>query len=74
MMKLAVIGALVGVALGLRSKILVFVPAVVLATIFPILVGVGRGDSFWSIVLTTASGSDRLSAGLLGGIRDPSCD
>jgi hypothetical protein len=67
MMNLAVIGALVGVALGLRSKGLVLVPAVMLAGVFPILIGVGRGDSFWSIVLTAVAVVIAFQLGYLAG-------
>jgi hypothetical protein len=46
--ELAIIGVVVGIVLGLRYKILILVPAVLLAMIFAIIVGVGRADSFWS--------------------------
>jgi hypothetical protein len=52
--ELAIIGVVVGIVLGLRYKILILVPAVLFAMIFATAIGVGRADSFWSIVLTMA--------------------
>jgi hypothetical protein len=67
-MELAVIGALAGIALGLRYKVLMLMPAVTLATIFTIMVGVARADSFWSIVLTTVAVVTAFQLGYLAGI------
>jgi hypothetical protein len=67
-MELAVIGALIGIALGLRYKVLILVPAVTLAAIFTILVGVGGADGFWSITLMTVAVVTALQLGYLVGI------
>jgi hypothetical protein len=48
---LAIIGVVVGIALGLRFKVFVLVPAIALAVIFALTVGLARGDGFGSIVL-----------------------
>jgi hypothetical protein len=39
---LAIISVLVGIALGLRFKVLVLVPAIALATIFALIVGLAQ--------------------------------
>jgi hypothetical protein len=67
-MELAVIGALAGVALGLRYKVWILFPAITLAATFTIVVGVGRADSFWSIVLTTVALVTAFQLGYLVGI------
>jgi hypothetical protein len=67
-MELAVIGALVGVALGLRSKVLVLLPAVMLVTIFATMVGIGLDESFWSIVLMTVAVVVAFQLGYLAGL------
>ncbi len=66
--ELALVGVVVGIVLGLRYKILILVPAVLFAMIFAIIVGVGRGDSFWSIVLTTVVLVIAVQLGYLAGI------
>jgi hypothetical protein len=49
--ELAVINVLAGIALGLRYRVVILVPAVSLVVTFAVLVGVARGDHFWSIIL-----------------------
>jgi hypothetical protein len=49
----AVIGVVVGIVLGLRYKVLILVPAVMLAMLSAIIVGIADADRFWSIVLMT---------------------
>ena len=66
--ELAIIGVVVGIVLGLRYKVLVLVPAVLFAMIFAIAVGVGRADSFWSIVLTTIALVIAVQLGYLAGL------
>ena len=67
-LELAIIGVVVGIVLGLRYKVLVLVPAVLFAMISAIAVGVGRADSFWSIVLTTVALVIAVQLGYLAGI------
>jgi hypothetical protein len=66
--ELAMIGVVVGIVLGLRYNILVLVPAVLFATILAIIIGIGRADSFWSIVLTTVALVAAVQLGYLAGI------
>src|SRR5215470_14780585 len=66
--ELAIIGVVVGIVLGLRYKILILVPAVLFAMILAIAVGVGRADSFWSIVLATVALVIAVQLGYLAGI------
>ena len=66
--ELAIIGVMVGILLGLRYKILILVPAVLSAMTLPIMVGVVRADSFWSIVLTTVALVIAVQLGYLAGI------
>jgi hypothetical protein len=66
--ELAIIGIVVGIVLGLRYKILILVPAVLFAMIFAIIIGIGRADSFWSIVLTTVVLVAAVQLGYLAGI------
>jgi hypothetical protein len=65
---LAIIGVLVGIALGLRFKVLALVPAIPVATTFALIVGLARGESFWSIVLGMAIVGIALQLGYLIGI------
>jgi predicted Na+-dependent transporter len=64
----AIICTVVGIALGLRFKVLVLVPAIALAVIFALIVGVARGDSFWSIVLVMVIVGTAIQLGYLVGI------
>jgi hypothetical protein len=64
----AVIGAVVGIMLGLRYKVLILVPAVMLAMISSIIVGVAHADRFWSIVLMTVELITAVQLGYLAGI------
>jgi len=49
--ELAVINVLAGIALGLRYRVVILVPAVSLVVTFAAIVGIARGDHFWSIIL-----------------------
>jgi hypothetical protein len=64
----AVIGGVVGIVLGLRYKVLILVPAVMLAMLSSILVGVAHADRFWSIVLMTVELITAVQLGYLAGI------
>jgi hypothetical protein len=65
--ELAVIGAVVGIVLGLRYKVLILVPAIMFATIAAIIVGVAHADRFWSIVLMTVELMTAIQLGYLAG-------
>jgi len=62
------VGVVAGIVLGLRYKILILVPALMVAMIFAIIVGVASADSFWSIVLTTVAVVIVVQLGYLAGI------
>jgi len=66
--ELAIISVLAGIALGLRFKVLILVPAVILAMIFAIIIGVARADTFWSIVLAMAILGAAVQFGYMAGI------
>jgi hypothetical protein len=58
----------VGVGLGLRFKVLVLVPAIGIAEMFALIVGIARGESFWSIVLAMVIAGAAMQLGYLIGI------
>jgi hypothetical protein len=67
-LELAIIGAVAGIALGLRYKVVVLVPAVTLAMIFAMIVGIARADHFWSIISAMAILATAVQSGYLAGI------
>ena len=66
--ELAIIGVVIGIALGLRYKVFVLVPAVLFAMILAIAIGVARADSVWSIVLATVVVVTAVQLGYLAGV------
>jgi hypothetical protein len=68
LLELAIISVLAGIALGLRFKVFVLVPAVTLAIMFAMIVGVARADHFWSIVLAMVILGTAVQVGYLAGI------
>jgi len=66
--ELAIVGIAAGIVLGLRYKVLVLVHAVMFAINLSIIIGIARGDSFWSIVLTTVAVVTAVQVGYLAGI------
>jgi len=66
--ELAIVSVLAGIALGLRYKVLILVPAVTLAMIFAMMVAIARGDHFWSIILVMAIPGTAVQFGYLAGI------
>jgi hypothetical protein len=50
-LEIVVIHILAGAALGLRFKVMILVPSVTLTMLFAAIVGVTRGDQFWSIAV-----------------------
>src|ERR1700730_16139152 len=67
-LELAIISVLAGIALGLRYKVLILVPAVTAAMLFAIIIGVAHADRFWSIVLATVIVGTAVQFGYLAGI------
>jgi hypothetical protein len=66
-MILAMICFLIGAMLGLRFKVLVLLPAIVVLLVATISVGIARSDSGWAILLATALGMVSLQLGYLAG-------
>jgi hypothetical protein len=64
---LAIITFLAGIALGLRYKVVVLIPAVVLVMLLAMIVGIARGDRVLSIVLATAIVGAVIQVGYLVG-------
>jgi|SRR5712671_5203690 hypothetical protein len=67
-LELALINVLAGIALGLRYKVVILVPAVALAMTFAMIVGIARADHVGSIVLTMAILGSGVQLGYLTGI------
>jgi hypothetical protein len=66
--ELATICVVAGIALGLRYRVVILVPAVTLAIIFAMIVGIARADHFWSIISATAMLAMAVQLGYLAGI------
>jgi len=67
-LEIVIIHFLAGVALGLRFKVLILVPAVTLTMLFAAIVGVARGDMFWSIAIAMILLVTSIQVGYLVGI------
>jgi hypothetical protein len=67
-LELAIISAFAGIALGLRYNVMILIPAVVLFTMFATIVGIARGDHFWSIISAVAILGTAVQVGYLTGI------
>jgi hypothetical protein len=66
--ELAIISVLAGVALGLRYKVFVLVPAVTLTIMFAVIDGIAHGDRLRSILLAMAILGTAVQFGYLAGI------
>src|SRR5215831_12191973 len=64
----AIVGGLVGIALGLRYKVLILVPTVALTTIFAIAIGVAHSDRISSIVVAAVMLGTAVQVGYVVGI------
>jgi hypothetical protein len=67
-LELAIISMLAGIALGLRYKVLVLVPAITLTIMFAVMGGIAHGDRLWSILFATAILGTAVQFGYLAGI------
>lgn len=65
---LAIIGALAGAVFGLRCKVLVLVPTILIALIIVTAAGLARGHDAWSIMLASALIATVLQLGYLVGV------
>ena len=66
--KLATIGVVAGIALGLRYKVVILIRAVVLVMLFAMIVGIARGDRFLSLIVAMAIPGAAIQLGYLAGI------
>jgi hypothetical protein len=55
------------VLLGLRYKIVILIPAIVLVMLFAMIVGIARGDGFLSFILAVAIPGAAIQIGYLAG-------
>lgn len=67
MSSLIILSSLTGVVLGLRFKVLILVPAMVLVAAVTIGIGIAHGDGLWSLLLETVLTITALQVGYLGG-------
>jgi hypothetical protein len=68
-LQLAIVSTLAGFALGLRYKVVILIRAIALLMMFATIVGIGRGDHFWSIILAMAIPGTAIQLGYLAGIQ-----
>jgi len=66
--EIVVVGVLAGIALGLRYKVLILVPAVTCAMVIAVAVGLVRADHFWPIVLAMVALAVAIQFGYFVGI------
>ena len=64
---LALSAFLAGIALGLRYKVVILIPAVALVMLFAMIVGIARGDRFLSVILAMAIPGAAIQVGYLAG-------
>jgi hypothetical protein len=67
-LEIVIIHVLAGAALGLRFKVMILVPALTLTMLFAAMVGVTRGDQFWSIAVAMILLGTAIQVGYLVGI------
>jgi hypothetical protein len=67
-LELAIVSVLAGIALGLRYKVVILVPAVALAMTLAAAVAIERGDHLWSIILAIVIPGTGVQLGYLAGI------
>jgi len=67
-LEIVIIHVLAGATLGLRFKVMILVPALTLTMLFAAIVGVTRGDQFWSIAVAMILLGTAIQVGYLAGI------
>jgi hypothetical protein len=67
-LELGIAIAAVGIALGVRCKVAILIPAIALVALFAAIVGIAQGDPFWSIILAIAISGTIIQVGYLAGI------
>jgi hypothetical protein len=68
MVAITAIWFLLGCCLGLRFKVPILVPAVTLAVMGAAVVGIARGDEYWSVVVAMILFGTAVQFGYLAGI------
>ena len=68
MIPLVILSTLFGAVLGLRLKVLILVPAIVLVASVVLGFGIAHGDSLWSYLLAMGLAITALQMGYLGGV------
>jgi hypothetical protein len=66
--ELAIISLVAGAVLGLRSNVLVLLPAVMFTMLFALIVGIARAESVWSVALITATLGFAIQLGYMAGV------
>ena len=61
------ISALIGLALGWRFNVFIFIPAIILGVVGAIIIAVAHGDQAWSVVLTIILAAATLQVSYLIG-------
>jgi hypothetical protein len=64
---IVIIHVLAGAAVGMRFKVMILVPAVTLTILFAAIIGVTRGDKFWSIAVSMILLGTAIQVGYLAG-------
>jgi hypothetical protein len=67
MTMLAMTAMLIGAMLGLRFKVLILVPAIVIGSAATLGIGMAHSNSLWSILLAMALAITALQMGYFGG-------
>ncbi len=65
---LVIVSLLAGMALSQRYKVLILLPAIGVAIVVAVAIGVARADQAWSIILSAVSMTASLQVGYLLGI------
>ena len=67
-LELALSASLAGIALGLRYKVVILIPAVVLVMLFAMIIGIARGERrFLSLILAMAIPGAAIQLSYLAG-------
>jgi hypothetical protein len=67
-LELAIVSMLAGIALGLRYKVFILVPAVSFTIMFAVMSGIAHGDRLWSILFAMAILGTTVQFGYVAGI------
>jgi hypothetical protein len=68
MMIVSLLGALVGVVLGMRMRVFILYPVIAAVAVVVVAFGIADGDTAWSMVLTIIVAAVVLQLGYLFGL------